>query len=262
MKKGLEILRQTAAVLLGVGLVFGGVEMGSGGSGLPRAQAQAVPAAFWAPGEMPAYPGMEYPLGDGLAVNGLPLRVSYFEAKATPEDVRDFYVRELEGRGLEVGVKYGVAHGFDVTALSEDGRAEIAVAIMLSGTKGKVLVFPSIIPLDARPDSVEGLTGELPLPKTVVGLMVVTAKDKQGEAVATYQVPLESPQATAANVRDEMGRRGWSLKQFEKAPDGGTVIEVSKETRRIHFTVLPWPVRQQGAGVTAVFSGFAQGAQP
>ncbi|MGC4116616.1 MAG: hypothetical protein QM765_19005 [Myxococcales bacterium] len=256
----LQRVREAAAVLLGVGLVFGGIEMGANSSGVPQAKAQEAPRAFWVQGEMPAYPGMEYPLGDGLAVNGMPVRVSYFEAKATPEDVRDFYVRELEARGLEVGVKFGAAQGFDVSALSEDGRSEIAIAIMRSGSKGKVLVFPSIIPLDTQPDSVESLTAELPLPKNVVGLMVVTAKDKEGEAVATYQVPLEGPLATAANIRDELGRRGWTLQKFEKAQDGGTVVEVSKGAKKIHFTVLPWPVKQEGAGVTAVFSGF--GAQP
>ena len=251
MNKVMETVRQAAAVILGVGLVFGGIEMGS--SGVPRAQAEP-PASYWAQDEMPQYPGMEFPLGSGLAVNGLPVRVSYFEAKARPEEVRDFYVRELEGRGLEVSVKYGVAHGWDVTALSEDGRSEIAIAIMESGKK-KVLVFPSIVPLDARPDSVESMTDLLPLSSKAVGVMVVTAKDKAGEAVVTYQEPLETTPKTAGYIRDEMGRRGWSLKSFEQGPESTILVEVQKGGRTLHFTVVPWMGRADGSAITVQFSG-------
>lgn len=247
------LAQKLAALLLGVGLVFAGLEMGGAGSGVPRAQA-ADPTRFWAEGEMPQYPAMEFPLGEGMAVNGVPVRISYFQARSSVEEVRDFYVKALEDRGLVPTVDRGAQEGWTVTALAEDGRSQIVVAI-LSQSRGRALVFPSIVPLDAKPgpEATAAFTRGLPFGPGAAGVMVVSAKDKPGEAIVTYQEPQQSALAVAGRIRDELGKTGWTLEKFDRGQEDGIVRHVVEATRgaaRRVFAVTPWPGQAVGAAVT------------
>ncbi len=251
------LAQRVAALLLGLGLVFAGLEMGSSGTGVPRAQA-ADPVRFWAEGEMPQYPAMEFPLGDGLAVNGVPVRISYYQAKSTVEEVRDFYLQAFEARGLVPIAEPGVQQGWTVTALAEDGRSEIVVPILSQG-RGRALVFPSIVPLGSRPspEATAAFTRDLPLGPGAMGLMVVSAKDKPGEAIVTYQEPTEAALAVAGRIRDELGRAGWTLERFEQARPDGIVRHVVEATRggaRRQFAITPWPGQAVGAAVAVQVS--------
>ena len=247
--------RRVAAVLLGLGLVLGGLEMGS--SGVPRAEA-ATPPPFWAEGEMPQYPAMEFPLGEGMSLNGVPVRISYFVAKTNVEEVRDFYLQALEERGLTAWAEPGIEDGWTVTALVEDGRSEIVIAI-LGHSGGQVLVFPSIVPIDSKPspEAAAAFARDLPLGPSAMGMMVVSAKDKPRDAVVTYQEPQEPALAVAGRIRDELGRAGWSLHRFDTTKQEGFVghvVDATKGEVRKQFTVTPWPGQAVGAAVAVVIS--------
>jgi hypothetical protein len=250
LSKRSRVLRGVAAYGVGAALVLFGVEVGS--PSVPEARA-ASPLRYWNDGEMPGFPGgMEYPLGEGMAVNGVPLRMTYFEVRVDPDQLRRHYVEALEARGLVVHVTPGAGGGWTVTALSEDGRSEIVVAIMGQGAK-RSLVFPSIVPLLGSPSSSESqkLLDDLPLSPAAMGALTVTSSDRPGEAVITYQEPSQLAGATATFIRDEMGRRGWRLAEFvgpgPKHP--GWTIDGGHAGQYARFQVMPWPASDVGATV-------------
>jgi len=251
-------MRRFVPVLLGLGLVVGGLELGSG----PAPAQAATPKRYWAPGELPEFPGgLEYPLGDGLAVNGIPLRISYFEAPADAASVRDFYVDALERRDLVTRTRLGVENGWTVSALSEDGLSEIVVAIMGRG-HNRSLVFPSIIPLGVRADD-QDVSKETVLTPTSIGLLRVSAADRPGESVYTYQEPNEPAYNAAIRIRDELGRRGWSLARFSPPEPGSStkswILEVQRDGRRVRHTLTDWSGASPGSAITVELSGVKEG---
>lgn len=252
MRSARRLLRGSAIFLLAVGLVWGGLEAGSGG------EASAVaspPAPYWAPGEMPEYPGgLEYPLGDGIAVNGVPMRITHFEVKANPERVRDFYVDELERRGLFPSVLPGAGRGWTVSALSEDASSQIVVSILEDG-RDRARVLPSIVSLGSVAPEKSPFEAELPKSENAAGVMETTSRDRPGEATLTYQEPSVPAPATAAHIRAEMVKRGWHLSEnaANPGPSGSEVIETTRDRMRARFTVTPWTRSSTGAVVTAHF---------
>lgn len=259
MRKRTSILRGAVAYAAGASLVYLGVEAGN--TSVPEARA-AAPAAYWSEGEMPGFPGgLEYPLGEGMAVNGVPLRMSYFEAKVDAETLRQHYADALEARGLEVHVMPGVGGGWNVTAISEDGRSEIVVAILGQGPKMS-LVFPSIVPLGATASDAQELLDDLPLSPAATGALTVTSSDRPGEAIITYHEPNEPAGATATFIRDDMGRRGWELREFSRPGDKRPqwIVEGRHAGRQGRFGIMPWPKSDTGATITVELSaaGSAQ----
>jgi hypothetical protein len=194
-----------------------------------------------------------------MAVNGIPLRISYFEAKADAASVRDFYVTELERRDLVTTVQPGVDHGWTVAALGEDGRTEIVIAIMERG-HNRSLVFPSIIPLGARAEDVD-LTKELALTDSSLGLLRVSSAERQGESILTYQEPNEAAAHAAARIRDEMGKRGWTLARFSQPGPGerSWIVEVHQDGRRVRSTVSDWGGASAGSAITVEIGGVREG---
>ena len=87
-----QILRATLSAALAAGVLAAGLNLGLAG----QAQAKREPVwperPLYSPGEMPAFPGVrEYSLGDGLALNSTPIRISYFQTDRSAEAVAAFY---------------------------------------------------------------------------------------------------------------------------------------------------------------------------
>jgi hypothetical protein len=254
MRKLHRAVRSLAILLLALGLVAGAL---AAGGDEPQAQAVA-PVRYWAPGEMPEYPGgLEYPLGEGMAVNGVEMRISYYEARADADQVRDFYVGEFEHRGLTPRVSPGVGKGWTVSALTEDATAEAVVAILQTG-RARSLVLPSIVPLDSAQAEPRVAPGDLPKSDQAAGVLETTSGDRPGEAVVTWQEPMAPARESAELIRDKMVGRGWQLAEFA-TPVGGMksfVVEVRRAGELVRFTVSPWPRSTIGAAVTAHFSAL------
>ncbi len=253
MAKWMMALRSSLASALGLALVALGVQAGA--PDVPKAVAASRPP-LWAEGEMPEYPGaLEYPLGDGMAVNGVPIRLSYLQAKVDSETLREHYLRALIQRGLAPHASPGMGGGWTVTAMTEDGRAEIVIAILGKGPR-ESLVFPAMVPFGTSADAGRGVLDDLPLSPAATAAWTVTSNDKPGEAVVTYQEPDRPAGATAAFIRDELGRRGFELVEF-RAPAGGRAewtVEGRRGARRARLGVAAWPRAELGATVTAQVS--------
>ncbi len=256
-----SLMRALGAAAVGTGLVVAGVELGS--SGVQAAQAEPEPTALYYPdGLMPEYPSsLEFPMGEGLGVNGVPVRVSHFETKDSPERVRDFYLQELARKRLLPQVQ-GSANSYVVSALAESGRSQIVVAIQ-SQKSGHTFVFPSLIPVDGpvepQPASA-GLAQELAMSPEAVGVMVVTAKDAGGARVITYHEPALSMAAATRHIRDELKRRGWSVAEYaEQVGDTGSgVVEATSGGTRARYTVSAMPAIRAGSTVVAHLSPAGQ----
>jgi len=247
-RAGSSLGRKLGALLLAAGLVGGALAAGAGGEGMAQA---AAPSRYWTPEEMPEYPGgLEFPLGNGMALNGVALRVSYFEAKASPDRIRDFYVTELEHRGLLPQARPGAGRGWTVTALTEDASAQVVVAILERGRAGS-WVFPSIVPLDADPAPTD-VKSRLPASEHAAAILETTSADAPRESVVTYQEPRQSAVDCASHIRSEMARRGFEVSVVETTAGEllSQVIEATHDSQHARFTVTGWPRAKVGAAVT------------
>jgi hypothetical protein len=245
-------LKDASALLLAAALVAGGVELGSGNRA--AAVAAPMPTRYWAEGELPEMPGsIEVPLGDRLTVNGLPLRISHFTMRASPEAIRSFYERELGRRDLEVRSASDGHGGYVVSALEPASASQIVVAIV--ARKKRVDVFPSIIPIAGAPGAPAIADDELPFSERAVGVMRV-GDGASGSGVVTWQEPALAAEATVARIRDEMGRRGWDLvSEPHKTSGSATALELRRGQRTARFTVSGYRSEPTGAAVAAQYLG-------
>jgi len=253
MRKLILILRASAVVLLTLGVLAAGLQGGADG---PAPAQAAPPGRYWAPGEMPEFAGaLEYPLGDGMAVNGVEMRISYYEARAEPEQLRDFYVEKFMEAGYLPQVTEGVSRGWSVSAPAADGRAQALVAILRTGPN-RSLVLPSIVPLNPVPTARQLGREELPTSESAVGIMQTSSRDRPGDFVVTWQEPLQSAREAAGAIRDRMVASGWTLAEFAQPPlkHQGHLLELTQAGRKASLTVAAWPGSQVGAAVTAHFS--------
>jgi hypothetical protein len=248
-----RILQTAFAVLLGTGILAGGIQVGLPAEENPR----ALPAAsrYYPIGEMPEYPGsLEFPLGDGLTINGMPIRISHFFTTDPAEKVRDFFFQELARRGLEPHQSRSGKGGYAVWALDSAAVSQILVAIVPG--KRKVDVFPSMVPIDAAPITGSISDEELPASENAVGMMKVEER-AAGAGVVTYQEPLLKLEQITERIRQEMGKRGWTLGSGHDGASSGassTSIELQRGPRRASFTVTAYSSEPVGAAVTVHFS--------
>src|SRR4051812_8596281 len=98
MKPIEKTVRTGAALLMAAAVVAGGIELGAPGT--PAAVASTNAEPYWDGAEMPEYPGsLEFPMGEDLAVNGVPLRMSFFESDDPPARIRDHYLDAFDRAG-------------------------------------------------------------------------------------------------------------------------------------------------------------------
>lgn len=255
MRNRNRILRAFAAVLLGLGVVAGALDMGALPSEFPLAVAAPPAPRHYSEGEMPEYPGsFEFPIGEGLAMNGVPLRISHFSTGDAAERVRDYYLGEFKRFGLEPQAGKAEDGTVNVSAVARDGLTQYAVAIA-PRSKG-CEVFPSAVPIDAElqgtvPDA------DVPLSPTSVGLMRVTSKSERGGTVA-YQEPQSSAGEVAAHIEETMVARGWSVEERVPGAGGARTLVLKRGNYRGHFTITAYRHAPKGA---AVFAQYGRGEE-
>jgi hypothetical protein len=95
----MRLLRTAIAVLAAAAVLLAGAW--AGGSCAPaRAQAGSAPRVLTAGGFPQARETEQIPVGDALAVNGHPLRLSVFYTTDAPDQVIAFYAEAFRARGL------------------------------------------------------------------------------------------------------------------------------------------------------------------
>jgi hypothetical protein len=245
-------LHYCAVVLLGLGLVAAAVELG--GSGEQRAVASPPMAPYYGDDELPAYPNAgEFPLGDALTVNGLPMRLSHFSTNDTPAQVRDFYLDAFARMGSKTTIQKTKDGGFAVTAMVNGGDGEAVVVIAPHGHSTEV--FPSVFPMSADTAEAQVADSDVPYSANAVGLLKLGDKaDGQGEAV-NWQEPLLRLAEGAAFIRDEVGRRGWTVTDFNAHYGRGNQARVTatKGGRKASFYLTPYKQQPTGVSVMAQF---------
>ena len=250
-----SMIRWIGASLMGVALVAAGLGLGS--SAEPTAVAQMVPAPYYAENELPGYPNtLEFPLGDALAVNGLPVRLSHFSTKDPALRVRDFYVDFFAAQGAPHKVIPTTDGGFTVAGLVAGGKAQAVVVI--SPRKLTTEVFPSVIPMSG--ETYGSLTPEddIPFSNSAVGMTRVADHGQGGAEVVNYHEPLMSVREVAAHIDGAMIRKGWQGIESSALGKKGAQAVYTRGGQRVRFAITPYSFEPKGAAVTAHYGSEEQ----
>ena len=251
------LARTLASALLATGLVAGSLQLGPG----QATQASAAPplAPYYQDDELPAYPNsLEFPLGEALAVNGLPVRISHFTTGDGAQKVRDFYLQSFADVGAPSQVRHTSDGGFVVSATVGGGASQAVVVI--SPRKDETEVFPSVFPMTAQAADAVNADGELPFSDHAVGIVKVADKAVATGTALTWQEPLMTVSQTAAFLKDELPRRGWTVTDYSpRLLRGSALVKALKGERGVSFHVTPYRFQPKGASVMAQYQGRAEG---
>jgi len=244
-----KMLRDVGVVLLGCGIVAGGLELG--GSRTPQAIAAAPLVPYYSEDTLPPYPNaMEFPLGEALAVNGLPIKLSHFTTPDAPMQVRDYYYAYFRAKGSLASVYPTEKGGFTVTAVVGGGRDQAVVAI--TPRKGGSPVFPSLVPMDTAPGAALTPASELPFTEYAVGLSKTTEKGAGAGEVVTWHEPLMDKATAMAFVSNGMTERGWSAgERMEAFHKNSAQLTFHKAGRTAVITLKPFETQPVGVSVAA-----------
>jgi hypothetical protein len=254
MGKKSHWLHYCAVALLGVGLVAAALQLGGGRE--QTAVAAPPMAPYFADDELPVYPNAsEYPLGDALSVNGLPMRLPHFSTGDSAVRVRDFYLEAFARMGVKTRLISTMDGGFSVSAVVSGGSGQ---AVVLIAPRGRTTeVFPSVFPVAADALEPQVADSDVPFSPNAVGLLKLGDKaDGQGEAV-NWQEPLMKVSEAAAFVKDEMARRGWGIAQFDQhhgSKGSGARVVALKAGRKAVFLLTPYQHQPVGAAVVAQYA--------
>lgn len=244
-------MRASAFLALGAGLVA--LSLGFDSTGVPQAGAGGRPEPYYRDDELPGYPNaLEYPLGDGLTVNGVPFRLSHFTTDDPAARVRDYYLAAFEKMNAPHKLFKTAGGGFTITAAVSGGASQAVVAI--APHKDVTEVFPSVFPMMAGPP--EDILGDTDLPysPTAVGVMKVSDKARMGD-VFTWQEPLSTVAGAMARLKEELPRRGWALTSFQpRLPKGEGHLVALKGPRQVRLALTPYRSQSQGVSVVAVYT--------
>jgi hypothetical protein len=174
-------------------------------SELPRAEA-ALPPSF-----DPFFPPFDrapiYPMGEDLKVEGVPMRLGYFTARATPKEVTAYYSALWRRQNLTVtgqdGATSAHASGFDgVTGVVH------SVSVMAQGER--VIAFCSVTSIQADP---RPAAREEPIPVPEGARFVertATGGSEGGQASVTYLA--DGTRAShEAELKRVLGAQGWQV---------------------------------------------------
>lgn len=234
-----QVMKALGIVAVSAGVLVGGVFLGTEDEP-SAAQAVMSPTRYYQEGEIPTYPGsLEYALGDDLNVNGVRTRISYFYTGDSPDKVIDFYVKKLTKSGLSPKVARRSATETNVYALNALQSNQISVTVVADG--GRTVVFPSIIPMSGKILSGAGVKSDrnIPFSPHAVGIMNVSSGNETGGFV-TYLEPKMDVISALGYIRDDFGRRNWSIQDYRQNVDGnGNVayIQVKKGAAHMAFNI-------------------------
>ena len=243
-----SFVKPLSSVLLGVGVVVSALQLGP--EETTEAYAATMPVRYYNEGEMPEYPGsVEFPLGDGMTVNGATIQISQFSVNDSPEKVKNFYVDEFKVRGVEATSSRSDDGTINVVAPSSDGQTQYVFAILPKPSGKGSVVFPSAQPLDGELLANDE-DSDIPFSPKAVGVMRVKSKDEQGGTV-TYQEPALRTDEVTAFVSSTMATRGWAQKESHR-PSGTTnihTLEFRRGAIEAHFTISSYEKSKAGSAV-------------
>ncbi|MGI5864661.1 MAG: hypothetical protein ACOX6T_21795 [Myxococcales bacterium] len=223
MRRPARLLNHLAVALIAFAVVAGSLQLGS----TDGPTAHADPGRFspyYSDDELPAYPNaLEYPLGDDLSVNGVPVRLSHFTTRASAIEVRDFYLREFAARGVPTKVVKADNGGFTVAGMVAGGAAQAVVVIAPGETETDV--FPSVYPFALSESELADTVPDEEVPFSDAAVAIMKFADKGQGEVVTYQEPLLPMNAALDHIKRQMSARGWSL----------TAAESSRKLARLEF---------------------------
>jgi hypothetical protein len=209
MRRAPTILRATLAAALAVGLFCGSIFLGTPHEGRAAAKPTEPKRGLYADGEMPQFPNvLEFPLADGLELNGTPVRVSYFVTPRAAEDVRDFYQAEFaRASKMPVDVKK-IDQGYYLSVFVPASSMVRSVTIRREGAQ--TIAFPSVVPLGTAPTRMfPGEDPEVPYgPTSMASSDVLSNGEGAGRIVVFHDS--ERIGAVRARVDQWMKAHGWT----------------------------------------------------
>ncbi len=227
-KKGLKMKDLELVSFFKIGLValasgtmvVGGILLGSDSSGQVAAISQPMNVPLYSTSDMPAYPGsIEYPVGEDLQVNGVPIRLSYYYTKDSVDTVGNFYIKSFRQKGLDPQRTDLAENEVNIYALSNDGEHQFNISIV--SEQGQTIVFPSVISVTGElfSDSSVKATKEIPFSEDAVGVMKVASSRENGSVVSYFE-PKFDLLTGVGYIRDSMGKKNWEIEQYNPDFDG------------------------------------------
>ncbi|MBS2030875.1 MAG: hypothetical protein JST54_23430 [Deltaproteobacteria bacterium] len=172
----------------------------------------------------PAYPGTElFSMGEAGAVNGEPLRLAYFTARATPAEVSRFYESfwrskklMVDGEGNADALHLSALDGVDGTLRSVSGRRE----------GDRMVVFCSV----SRPGHQKAQADD-ELPR-FTDAVLEDRIDLDGATTLTYVLNGTTVEAHQAELSKRFTAKGWkSIDDQLKHTPHGVVLQFEKNGR-------------------------------
>jgi hypothetical protein len=246
-QKLLRSLRTLASAGVAAGLMALALKLGE----VPEVQAAPYSAPrLYAEGEMPSYPNvLEFPLGDGLKINGVPIRASYFTTDKPAEEVRDFYREAFKKKGLFVRETTS-KEGFTVTGAAGGAFATSSVIITRSGSGAQV--FPAILPVEASPlRLLPGEDVDVPFTKDSIGVLDVGSTGIGGGRNVVYQ-EMQKISVVEPRLTSDMQKRGWRLADRREIKDG-LALQFRKGARRAFVAMQAYSGGMEGTGLAFQF---------
>ncbi len=191
---------------------------------------------------VPVFPGSTFTPMGLLEANGNKMEMGFFEAKASLNEVLDFYNREFGKRGRKVVEQPAPNGGAMVNYYDDTIGALVAVTVTPKGSAKapRVLVFPSVT---AAPDGIflkAQAPERLPQPEGVMTVMRVddhSVGPSQGSTTLTQVAP-GTPGQLAAYYRKEMGSRGYAVISGRSVVNT-EVLEFERSGERISLSISP-----------------------
>jgi hypothetical protein len=243
-----SLLRALGAAALAAGILWAGMKLGE----VPevRASPPTAPDRLYGEDEMPAFPNaLEFPLGEGMQLNGLPIRVSYFTTEKSAADVRDFYRKAFQGQGLVVR-ETGNVQGFTVTAGL--GGTSTTRSIVILRHEKETTVFPSVLPVEATPMRLfHDEDVDVPFTGDSMGILDVKSAGRGGGRTVVYQ-EMQKMSVVEPRMTKDMKQRGWRFSSRQESA-GGAALEFQKGSGRARVLLKPYDLERPGTGVVFEF---------
>ena len=255
MKRHAKLLNRLAVAILAFAVVAGSLQLGSTDEPLAHAASGRF-SPYYADDELPAFPNaLEYPLGESLSVNGVPVRLSHFSTRTPAIEVRDFYLREFEARGVPTRVVKSADGGYSVSGMVAGGAAQ-AVVVIAPGEQATD-VFPSIYPFALSEAELAATVADEDVPFSDGAVAIMKIADQGKGDVVTYQEPLLSMNQAVGHVKTQMTARGWSVTAAESGRKLSQ-IELARGPRTARINLTPFQYQPTGVSVVAEYGQAAE----
>lgn len=214
-------LRLTLAA--GVGAAAVTLSVASVQSELPRAEAAVAPSFD------PYFPSFEhasiYPMGESMRLGGVPLRLGYFTAKATPKQVTDYYSAFWRRQSLVVT---GSNEESSAHASAFDGVTGVVHSVSALAQGGRVLAFCSVTSIQGvgKPDERDSL---IPVPEKARFVERTAAGEGEGGQLSVTYLIDGSRADHEAELKQLFVAKGWSpLPERTHVTPAGETLEYQR----------------------------------